>query len=81
MPLQAHIQPEIPEINRHITPDQANHLIHNVTVACDNYGHDLDDLHSEILHRFHGWFVHKGGSHIAIHRASGEPRLLLITLA
>jgi len=38
----------------------------------------LDDVEGFLKTAFAGWFIHRGGHHVSLHRASGQPRLLLV---
>lgn len=39
----------------------------------------LDDVAAKLRETYPGWFVYRGGSHVALHRSAGnETRLLLV---
>lgn len=37
----------------------------------------LDDAEKQLRFYFKGWFIYRGGNHIAMHRASGDDRRVL----
>jgi hypothetical protein len=39
---------------------------------------DLNDAEAFLRQAFHGWFIYRGGNHVALHRASGQTRLALV---
>lgn len=40
---------------------------------------DLNDAEAFLREAFRGWFIYRGGNHVALHRASGQTRLAVIT--
>ena len=42
-------------------------------------GKSLDDVEKHLRHVFFGWYVYRGGNHVALHRSFGAPRALLVT--
>lgn len=38
----------------------------------------LDDAQAFLREAFAGWFVYRGGNHVALHRASGQVRLAVV---
>lgn len=64
------------EQTAHLSSDDnlvANAARHFTRTQCRT----LDEAEEKLKEFFHGWFVYRGGNHVAMHRTSGDDRRIL----
>lgn len=64
---------------------ETRHAVQQVSAVLDSLDQrpaaTLDEAERSIRAWLPGWFIYRGGSHVAIHRRSGEPRIGMVTEA
>ena len=70
----------------HIKIENTSHLTADEQVAArllgqqQSFFRDLDHAEAEMRGWFGGWFVHRGGGHVALHRVKGDRlRVAIVT--
>lgn len=67
------------ETTDHLTRDEMT-AVQIIADTIKSRSTTLEDA-SNWLRNFPAWFIYRGGSHVALHKASGDPRRIMLVTA